>query len=101
MPEQPELPPELPLEYHMYDHYTVELRKGAIGDMQTVRSYTARSTDDAASLIEGLRDNALQRDGVTWQNDEIDDHGNLYGMVEGTVWHISVVPPLSVALQNA
>lgn len=85
----------------MYDHYTIELRKGAIGDMQTVRSSTAKSVEDAANLIDGWRDSALQRDGVTWQHDEVDNHGNLYGMIEGTVWQISCVPPLTEALATA
>jgi len=83
----------------MYDHYTVELRKGAVGDMQTVRSNSAKSVEDAENLIDGLRESALQRDGVTWQADEVDDHGNLYGMAESTVWQISVVPPLTEVLQ--
>ena len=85
----------------MYDHYTIELRKGAIGDMQTVRSNTAKSVLDASVLIDGWRESALQRDGVTWQSDEVDGHGNLYGMVEGVVWQIACVPPLTEPLANA
>jgi len=85
----------------MYDHYTIELRKGAIGDMQVVRSNAAKSVLDASTLIDGWRDNALQRDGVTWQADEVDNHGNLYGMAEGVVWQISCVPPLTEPLVNA
>lgn len=88
----------LDLEYHMSDHYTVELRKGEIGNMQTVRSNTAKSVDDAAHLIDGFRDSALQRDSVTWQRDDVDDNGNLYGMAGSIVWQISVVPPLSESL---
>ena len=97
MPESEQL--TLDLEFPMYDHYTVELRKGAVGDMQTVRSNTAKSVEDAENLIDGLRESTLQRDGVTWQADEVDDHGNLYGMAESTVWQISVVPPLTEVLQ--
>lgn len=89
---------ELPLEFPMSDHYTIELRKGAIGDMQALRTYSAKSVEDATNLIEGMRDSMLQRDGVTWQHDEVDDHGNLYGMAGSTVYQISVVPPLSVSL---
>lgn len=88
----------LDLEYHMSDHYTVELRKGEIGNMETVRSNTAKSVDGALNLIDGFRDSALQRDSVTWQSDEVDAGGNLYGMVGSTVYQISVVPPLSEAL---
>jgi len=89
---------ELPLEYHMSDHYTIELRKGAIGDMQALRTYTAKSVEDATNLIEGMRESMLQRDAVTWQHDEVDDHGNLYGMAGSVVYQISVVPQLSVSL---
>lgn len=79
----------------MHDHYTVELRKGVIGDMETLRSMSAKTPEDAANLIEGFRNSCLQRDGVTWQNDEVDDKGDLYGMLGHTVYHINVVPPLS------
>jgi hypothetical protein len=82
----------------MSDHYTIELRKGAIGDMETLRSMTAKTIEDAMQLIEGFRDSCLQRDGVTWQHDEVDDQGNLYGMTGSTVYQISVVPPLTVSL---
>jgi hypothetical protein len=85
----------------MYDHYTVEIRKGAIGDMQTVRSTTAKNVLDASNLIDGFRENALQSDGVTWQHDEVDNHGNLYGMSGSTVWQIACVPPLTEPLANA
>jgi hypothetical protein len=89
----------LPLEYHMYDRYTVELRKGAIGDMETQRSMTAKNVEDAANLIEGFRDSCLQRDSVTWQNDEVDNMGNLFGLAPGgVVYQISVVPPLTEVL---
>ena len=88
----------LDLEYHMSDHYTVELRKGEIGNMTTVRSNTAKNVDDAAHLIDGFRDSALQRDSVTWQRDDVDDNGNLYGMSGGVVYQISVVPPLTESL---
>lgn len=80
----------------MHDHYTVELREGAVGDMQTVRSHTAKTTEDAANLVDGLRESCLQRDHVTWQGDEVNGEGNLYGMAPGgTVYWISVVPPLT------
>lgn len=85
----------------MYDHYTIEVRKGAIGDMQTQRTMTAKNVEDASQLIEGFRDSCLQREGVTWQHDEVDNHGNLYGMAGSTVWQISCVPPLTEALQTA
>lgn len=85
----------------MHDHYTVELRRGEIGDMKVVRSNTAKTVEGAANLIEGFRDSSLQRDNVTWQHDEVDEGGNLYGMSGGIVYQISVVPPLTEALVNA
>jgi hypothetical protein len=89
----------LDLEYPVYDHYTVELRKGEVGNMAVLRSHNVRSTDDATNLIDGLRDSALQRDKVTWQHDEVQPNGTLYGMTdEGTLYMISVVPPLSESL---
>lgn len=91
----------LPLEFHMYDHYTIEVRKGAVGEMQTLRTMSAKSVEDAQNLIEGFRDSCLQREDVTWQADEVDAHGNLYGLVSGVVWQISVVPPLTEPLVTA
>lgn len=85
----------------MYDHYTIEVRKGAIGDMVTQRTMTAKSVDDAANLIEGFRDSCLQREDVVWQHDEVDNHGNLYGMAGSVVWQISCVPPLTEPLATA
>jgi hypothetical protein len=36
---------------------------------------------------------------VTWQHDEVEPNGTLYGMSEnGTVYMIIVVPPLSQSL---
>jgi hypothetical protein len=85
----------LPLEYVMPEHYTIELRKGDIGDMRVLRSHEVRDADDAVNLIDGLRDSALQRHGVTWQHPEVEPDGTLYGMDgAGIVYMISVVPPL-------
>jgi hypothetical protein len=88
----------LDLEYHMSDHYTVELRRGEVGNMEVVRSNTAKTADGALNLIEGFRDSTLQRDGVTWQHDEVDPSGNLYGMAGTVVWQISVVPSLTESI---
>lgn len=89
---------QLDLEYHMSDHYTIELRKGAVGDMETVRSHTAKTVEDAANFVDGLRESCLMRDHVTWQGDEVNAEGNLYGMVGNTVYWISVVPPLTESI---
>jgi hypothetical protein len=95
----PELQPELPLEFATYDHYTVELHKGPMHDEKLVRSHEARTVRDAESLIEALRDTANQREGVSWQFEEVNAEGKLYGLAPGgVVYVISVVPPLTTAL---
>src|SRR4051812_37254310 len=94
-PEQLQLPLEMPT----YDHYTIKLSKGLVGDLTLVRSHTAVTVDDAMTLIEGLRDSAANRDNVTWQSDEVDARGILYGLAPGgAVFEISVFPPLGVTL---
>lgn len=77
----------------MPDHYTVELRRGDLGNLEVLRSHVVKSPDDAMNLIDGLRDSSLQRDGVTWQSDDVDAEGNLFGLANGIVYQISVVPP--------
>ena len=99
--DQPTEPfqPELPLEWPSYDHYTVKLAKGAVGNMEVVRTHTATSTDGASNLIDSLRDAALARDNVTWQQEEVDARGLMFGLAPGgIVYEISVVPPLSTPL---
>lgn len=94
-PEQLQLDLQMPT----YDHYVVQLAKGAVGDMVVVREHSAKSTDGAINFIESLRDTAAGRDDVTWQNDEVDERGLLYGLAPGgVVFQISVVPPLTTAL---
>jgi hypothetical protein len=89
---------ELPIE-PVYSHYTVELRKGSPAE-ETVRHHEVKTVPEAEKLIEGLRDTANQRDGVSWQYEEVDVQGNLYGLAPGgVVYTINVVPPLSVALR--
>ena len=91
---------ELPLEHAVYDHYTIELRKGPQHAEETVRHHEVKTAPEAEKLIEGLRDTANQRDGVSWQFEEVDVQGNLYGLAPGgVVFLITVVPPLSVALR--
>ena len=91
--------PELPLEWPVHDHYTVELRKGAVGEMEPVRSMQAPTVEDAISLIESFRDLAANRDGVTWRDNDVDNHGDLYGLAKGgIVWQIHVTPDLNTEL---
>ena len=90
---------ELPLEWPVYKHYTVELRKGAMGDLQTVRSTDADSAGDALDLIESFRDTSASRDNVTWQVREPDGTGSMMGLAPGgVVWQIHVNPDLNTAL---
>lgn len=91
--------PELPLEWPVHDHYTIELRKGAMGDLQTVRSMDATTAEDALSLIEGFRDSSEGRDNVTWQVREPDGTGSMMGLAPGgVVWQIHVSPDLNTQL---
>ena len=90
---------ELPLEYHVYDNYTVELRRGEMPDLDVVRSTKASDVDDAIGLIEGFRDLAASRNDVVWQDEEVDQTGTLFGLGGGgEVWQILVVPPLAQEL---
>jgi hypothetical protein len=92
--------PELPLEFATYDHYTITLAKGAVGDMHVVREHQAKDEEAAITLIEGLRDAAAGRDGVTWQNQEVDTRGLMFGLAAGgVVWEISVVPTFTEGLR--
>ena len=91
--------PELALEHQTYDHYTIELRKGPAHAEEVVRAHTARSREDAEAMIEALRDTTLHRDEVSWQAEEVNAEGKLYGLAPGgIVFVISVVPSLSTEL---
>jgi len=90
---------ELELEWPVYDHYRVELRKGEMPDLDVVRSTKATDVDGAISLIEGFRDIAASRNSVTWQGEEVEPSGILFGLAPGgEVWQIIVVPPLGQEL---
>jgi hypothetical protein len=83
----------------MSDHYLIEVRKGTGDDAEIVRAHKAHNVDDAIGLIEGLRDAAVGRDNVTWQNEEVDNAGAMYGLAPGgLVWEIHVTPPLTEEL---
>ena len=87
--------PELDLEFTHYDHYTVTISKGAVGDMKVVREHQAATDADALNLIEGLSDTYGNRDNVTWRDQEMPDSGVMYGLAPGgVVYEILVVPPL-------
>lgn len=92
--------PELPLEWAdgQFDHYTIEIRKGPLHGEELIRSHEAKDTDAALNLIDGIRETYMQREGVAWTAEEVNPEGKLYGMAQGTVYIISVTPPLTVAL---
>ena len=91
--------PELPLEWPEYHSYKIELRKGAVHDLEVIRAHEVTDVIDAESMIEGIRDTVQGRDDVTWNGEEVDEHGYLYGLAPGgVVFQIHVTPPLNVAL---
>jgi len=91
----------LDLEFATYDHYTVTLSKGAVGAMEALRTHTAHTVDEAVNLIDGLRDSTASRDDVTWQHDEVDERGLMFGLAPGgVVFEIAVLPPLSTVLSK-
>ena len=90
---------ELSLEWPVYKHYTIELRKGTVPDLDVVRSTKATDVDGAIGLIEGFRDLAASRNSVTWQDEEVNAEGFVFGMAPGgEVWQIMCVPPLAQEL---
>ena len=89
----------LDLEYPVTSHYTVELRKGAVGNMGTEKSMQATSLDGAIGLIDGFREWAEGRHQVTWRADEPDQSGSLMGLAPGgVVWEIHCNPDLNTPL---
>jgi len=86
---------ELDLEFPTYDHYTVTISKGIVGEMEVVRSFNAKDDTGALDLIDGLRETYVVRDHVTWQDTEMPERGVTYGLApKGVVYEITVVPPL-------
>lgn len=90
---------ELPLEWTVYDHYVIELRKGSDPDStELVRQQTATNASDAIDLIEALRDRATFTDKVAWRAQEVDGKGDLYGLAGGVIYQIHVTPDLNTDL---
>lgn len=64
-------------------------------DELVTRKHEASTAADASKLIEGIRDTCSQRDGVSWQYEEPNAEGKLYGLGPGgLVYQIVVSPPL-------
>jgi translation elongation factor EF-G len=67
-----------------------------MSDELVIRRHEAKTASDAEKLVEGLRDTYNQRDGVTWQYEETNAEGMLYGLGPGgMVYVIAVSPPLT------
>jgi len=83
-----------------YDCYTVEIRHGPLFEDSPLRTHRAFTADDAVALIDGLRDTYGSRAEITWQAEEVNEAGKLYGLAaDQTVYMITVTPPLTVPLQ--
>jgi len=65
-------------------------------DELVTRRHEAKNATDAEKLIEGMRDTCAHRDGVSWQYEEPNAEGNLYGLgPNGLVYRIVVSPPIA------
>ena len=75
--------------------YEVTISCGPVHEEEVVRRHTVRSPDDALAIIESLRDTYSAREAVTWNGEEINAEGRLYGLApKGLVYMIAVKPPL-------
>jgi hypothetical protein len=89
--------PELPLDWPVpAESYTVEIRRGPqFAEAEVLRSHTVKSPEDAYGMVEGLRDTYNQRHDVSWQTEEPNADGQMYGLGPGgEVYVIAVSPPL-------
>lgn len=82
----------------MSEKYTIEIaRQRAGGEVETLRTHSATSVLDAEVMVDSLRETYHAREDVSWDGDEVDKYGKLYGTTPtGTVYEISVAPPLRV-----
>ena len=72
--------------------YKIELIKD---ESTTVRTHGADSVEAATNFIEGLRDSYGARLDVVWQDEEVDNNGELIGEgPDGVGYMIKVTPPL-------
>jgi hypothetical protein len=76
-------------------NYDVTIACGPLHEEEVVRRHTAKTPEDALAIIDGLRDTYGARESVTWNGEEVNPEGRLYGLApKGLVYVISVVPPL-------
>lgn len=79
------------------DHYEVTISCGPVHEEEVVRRHRVTSADNALAIIESLRDTYGAREGVTWNGEEINAEGRLYGLApKGLVYMIAVKPPLVI-----
>ena len=78
----------------MSEKYTIEIARRTEDGEETLRSHTADSIRDAEVMVDSLRESYQEREGVTWDGEEVDGRGHLHGLMGGVVYTISVVPPL-------
>ena len=82
----------------MSEKFTIEIaRRAQSGEEETLRSHTADTIRDAEVMVDSLRESYQEREGVTWEAEEVDSRGHLNGLVHGVVYTITVVPPLGVS----
>lgn len=75
--------------------YEVTIAAGPVHEEEVLRRHTASNPQDALALVDGLRDTYAGRESVTWNGEEINAEGRLYGLApKGLVYVIAVRPPL-------
>lgn len=75
--------------------YEVTIACGPVHEEEVVRRHSVKTPDDALVIIESLRDTYGARENVTWNGEEVNPEGRLYGLApKGVVYVIAVTPPL-------
>lgn len=91
MPEQPELPLEMPK-----PSYVITVSRGPIHGEVVLRTTTVTDALDAAEIIESYSEFYTNRAYVTWDGEETNESGYLYGLdPEGESYVIQIAPPLA------
>jgi hypothetical protein len=80
------------------ESYEVTISCGPVHEEEVIRRHTVKTPTDALAIIDGLRDTYAGREGVTWNGEEINAEGRLYGLApHGLVYVIAVKPPFVLA----
>lgn len=83
----------------MPEKYTIEIwyAPDLTSTSELLRTHTSTTADGAEVMVESLRDSYGQRESVTWEGEEVDEEGLLYGRsAAGERYMILVTPPLKV-----